>query len=519
MMPLVRNLVRAVLIVLIGLVAARMLVSWVDPGGQGAVAGAVITATDRFLDPIRAVIPPIGSVDPVPLIVLAALLILLRLAWTLGRPVHRLHGRIRVVGVGGGGCNAVDHMMQAGLHGVDFVAINTDAQALLQSSAPTRVRIGGRVTKGIGTGGDVALGQQAAESDAEVIREALRDSDMVFITAGLGGGTGTGAAPVIAAVAKGLGALTIGIVTLPFTFEGTARRQVAERGLEEMKSRVDTLIAIPNDRVRDIVGRDVSMVEAFKLVDDVLRQAVAGITDVITVPGLINLDLADIRTVVQDAGTAIMGIGRASGENRAVEAARQAIGGELVGLTIAGARNILFNVTGSSKLGLHEMAEAAEEVRKAADPEANIIFGACVNEKVGEEVQVTVIATGFDPERAEPLPVRPLFAEAAMAASGSTPETTLEAASGAGAAAEAVAAEAVAAEAVAAEAVTPELTGAGGQLPAPGTPVGADQESAPEVAPKRSVRRVRGLSPRSGGGDQTLDEQSIMPLAEDPGGG
>jgi cell division protein FtsZ len=499
MMPLVRNLVRAVLIVLIGLVAARMLVSWVDPRGQGAVAGAIITATDWFLDPIRAVIPPIGSVDPVPLIILAVLLILLRLAWTWGRPVPRLHGRIRVVGVGGGGSNAVDHMMQAGLHGVDFVAVNTDAQALLQSSAPTRVRIGSRVTKGIGTGGDVALGQQAAESDAEVIREALRDSDMVFITAGLGGGTGTGAAPVIATVAKGLGALTIGIVTLPFTFEGTARRQVAERGLEELKGRVDTLIAIPNDRVRDIVGRDVSMVEAFKLVDDVLRQAVSGITDVITVPGLINLDLADVRSVVQDAGTAIMGIGRASGDNRAVEAARQAIGGELVGLTIAGARGILFNVTGSSKLGLHEMAEAADEVRKAADPEANIIFGACVNEKMGDEVQVTVIATGFDPGRAESLPVRPLFAGAAKAGAETAAENASEAASGA------ASEMAVAPEAVAPEAVAPEAPAEAAQVPAS------------EVAAKGSIRRGRGLSPRNGGGDQALDGQSIMPLAEDPG--
>jgi cell division protein FtsZ len=514
MMPLVRNLVRAVLIVLVGLVAARILVSWADPSGQGAVAGAIITATDWFLDPVRTVIPPIGSVDPVPLIVLAVLLILVRLAWTWGRPVRRLHGRIRVVGVGGGGCNAVDHMMQAGLHGVDFVAINTDAQALLQSSAPTRVRIGGRVTKGIGTGGDVALGQRAAESDAEVIREALRDSDMVFITAGLGGGTGTGAVPVIAAVAKGLGALTIGIVTLPFTFEGTARRQVAERGLEELKTRVDTLIVIPNDRVRDIVGRDVSMVEAFKLVDDVLRQAVAGITDVITVPGLINLDLADIRTVVQDAGTAIMGVGRASGENRAVEAARQAIGGELVGLTIAGARDILFNVTGSSKLGLHEMAEAAEEVRKAADPEANIIFGACVNEKMGEEVQVTVIATGFDPGRAEPLPVRPLFAAAAMAASETASETTPEAE----AAAEAVAPEAPVDAGQGAAPEPPASEPPASEPPAPEPPAGPDQVPAPPVAAKGSIRRVRGLSPRSGSADPTLDEQSIMPLADDPGG-
>jgi len=332
---------------------------------------------------------------------------------------------------------------------------------------------------------------------------------MVFITAGLGGGTGTGAAPVIAAIAKELGALTIGVATLPFTFEGTARRQVAERGLEELKTRVDTLIAIPNDRVRDIVGRDVSMVEAFKLVDDVVRQAVAGITDVITVPGLINLDLADVRTVVQDAGTAIIGIGRASGENRAVEAARQAIGGELVGLTIAGARGILFNVTGSSKLGLHEMAEAAEEVRKAADPEANIIFGACVNEKMGEEVQVTVIATGFDPSRAELLPVRPLFAGAAETAS----EGVSEAEPAAEPAEEPVAPE-VAADA---SALAPDVDQVPApEPPAPGPPAGADQVPAPEVAAKGSIRRVRGLSPRSGGGDPALDEQSIMPLTEDP---
>jgi cell division protein FtsZ len=463
-----RTIVRLILIALIVLVVARVIVSWLDPEGTNAVSSAIIAATDWALDPLRSVIAPVGSVDPVPIIVLAVLLLLLWLVGRWGRPVRRLHGRIRVVGIGGGGSNAVDHMIQAGLHGVDFVAVNTDSQALVQSSAPTRVRIGSRVTNGLGTGGDVALGRAAAESDAEVIREALRDSDMVFVTAGLGGGTGTGAAPVIAAIAKGLGALTIGIVTLPFAFEGTARRQAAQTGLEELRSRVDTIIAIPNDRVRDIVGRDVSMVEAFRLVDDVLRQAVAGITDVITVPGLINLDLADVRSVVQDAGTAIMGIGRAGGENRAVQAARQAIGGEMVGLTIAGARGILFNVTGSSKLGLHEMADAAEEVRRAADPDANVIFGACVDEKMGDEVQVTVIATGFDPGRSEPMPVRPLF-PADQAAS-----------------------------------VAPAPAGAAG---------GAADESSGGL--RSSVRRIRGRSPRSSG--EAVPAAAEPVVGDDPG--
>ena len=304
---------------------------------------------------------------------------------------------IRVIGVGGGGSNAVNRMIRAEMMGVEFIALNTDAQALLQSDAPHKIRIGDKITRGLGAGGDASIGQRAAEEDSEKITEALRDSDMVFITAGLGGGTGSGAAPIVAEIAKELGALTIGVVTKPFSFEGVRRKMVAEMAAEELRAKVDTLITIPNDRLRDVVQKNTSMVEAFRYVDDVLRQGVQGISDIITVPGLINLDFADVRAVMRDAGSALMGIGRASGDNRALDATRQAIASPLLEVNISGAQGILFNIAGSSNLSLFEVTEAAEEIRAVADPEANIIFGTSFDERLADEVTITVIATGFDP--------------------------------------------------------------------------------------------------------------------------
>ena len=306
---------------------------------------------------------------------------------------------IRVIGVGGGGSNAVNRMIRAEMMGVEFIACNTDAQALLQSDAPHKIRIGDKITRGLGAGGDATIGARAAEEDRDKIADALADSDMVFITAGLGGGTGSGAAPIVAEIAKEQGALTIGVVTKPFSFEGSRRKLVAEKAAEELKARVDTLITIPNDRLRDVVQKNTSIVDAFRVVDDVLRQGVAGISDIITVPGLINLDFADVRTIMKDAGSALMGIGRATGENRSLEAARQAVASPLLETNISGAQGILFNICGSSNLTLWEVTEAAEEIRAAADPEANIIFGTSFNERLGEEVMITVIATGFDARR------------------------------------------------------------------------------------------------------------------------
>jgi cell division protein FtsZ len=311
---------------------------------------------------------------------------------------------IRVIGVGGGGSNAVNRMIRAEMMGVEFIACNTDAQALLQSDAPHKIRIGDKITRGLGAGGDSTIGARAAEEDRDKISDALADSDMVFITAGLGGGTGSGAAPVVAEIAKELGALTIGVVTKPFTFEGSRRKLVAEKAAEELKAKVDTLITIPNDRLRDVVQKNTSIVDAFRVVDDVLRQGVAGISDIITVPGLINLDFADVRTIMKDAGSALMGIGRSQGENRALEAARQAVASPLLEVNISGAQGILFNICGSANLTLWEVTEAAEEIRAAADPEANIIFGTSFNERLGEEVMITVIATGFDARRRDVAP-------------------------------------------------------------------------------------------------------------------
>ncbi len=306
---------------------------------------------------------------------------------------------IRVIGVGGGGSIAVNRMIRAELMGVEFISVNTDAQALLQSDAPHKIRIGDKITRGLGAGGDPGIGQRSAEEDAEKIYEALKDSDMVFITAGMGGGTGSGAAPVIAEIARDLGALTIGVVTKPFGFEGARRRLNAEKGSEALREKVDTLITIPNDRLKDVVDKQTSILEAFRVVDDVLRQGVQGISDLITIPGLINLDFADVRTVMKDAGSALMGIGRASGEGRAAIAARDAISSPLLELNINGAQGVLFNVTGGPSLSLFEVDEAAEINRSTADPEANIIFGTVIDERMEDEIAITVIATGFDAAR------------------------------------------------------------------------------------------------------------------------
>jgi cell division protein FtsZ len=303
---------------------------------------------------------------------------------------------IKVIGVGGGGSNAVNRMIRAEMMGVEFISVNTDAQALLQSDAPHKIRIGDKLTRGLGAGADPQVGQRAAEEDSEKIYEALKDADMIFITAGMGGGTGSGAAPVIAEIAKDLGALTVGVITKPFSFEGVRRKLVAEQYSEALKDKCDTLITIPNDRLREVVDKKTSILDAFRVVDDVLRQGVQGISDLITVPGLINLDFADVKTIMRDAGSSMMGIGIGTGENRAVEAARAAVMSPLLEVNITGARGILFNVTGGSDLGLFEVNEAAEVIKEAADPEANIIFGTVIDDRMRDEVKVTVIATGFD---------------------------------------------------------------------------------------------------------------------------
>jgi cell division protein FtsZ len=301
-----------------------------------------------------------------------------------------------VVGVGGGGSNAVNRMIEEGLAGIEFVAVNTDAQALLLSNASTRVRIGDKLTRGLGAGGDPEVGKNAAEESAEELYEVLKGADMVFIAAGIGGGTGTGAAPVIAQIAKEIGSLTIGVVTRPFTFEGAKRKQTAEAGIEKLKEQVDTLIVIPNDRLLQIADKRASLHDSFKLADDVLRQGIQGISELITIPGLINLDFADVRTIMSEGGAALMAVGRASGEDRAREAAEQAISSHLLDITIDGARGILFNVTGGSDLSLFEVNQAAAIIKETAHPDVNLIFGAVIDPNMGEELRVTVIATGFE---------------------------------------------------------------------------------------------------------------------------
>ncbi|HEX9142253.1 MAG TPA: cell division protein FtsZ [Gaiellaceae bacterium] len=302
---------------------------------------------------------------------------------------------LKVAGVGGGGTNAVNRMVDAGLAGVEFIAVNTDAQALLMTDADVKIQIGAEATRGLGAGADPEIGLAAAQESRDELKEALKGADMVFITAGEGGGTGTGGAPIVAELGQEIGALTVGVVTRPFAFEGRKRAEQAERGIDQLRDRVDTLIVIENDRLLQVVERQTSVVDAFRMADDILRQGVQGITDLITEPGLVNLDFADVRTIMRDAGSALMGIGRASGENRAAEAARIAVSSPLLEASIEGATGILLNVTGGPDIGLFEVNEAAEVVTGAADQNANVIFGAVIDDSVGDEVQVTVIATGF----------------------------------------------------------------------------------------------------------------------------
>jgi cell division protein FtsZ len=302
---------------------------------------------------------------------------------------------IKVVGIGGGGVNAVNRMIEAGLKGVEFIAVNTDAQALLMSDADVKLDVGRELTRGLGAGSDPEVGRKAAEEHRDEVEEVLKGADMVFVTAGEGGGTGTGGAPVVAEIAKELGALTIGVVTRPFSFEGRRSSVQAEKGIEDLRDAVDTLIVIPNDRLLEISDEETSVLQAFRLADDVLLQGVQGITDLITTPGLINTDFADVSTVMRDAGSALMGIGKARGENRALEASRMAISSPLLEASIDGARGVLLTIAGGSDLGLYEVNEAAEIIAQAADADANIIFGAVIDDGLGDEVKVTVIAAGF----------------------------------------------------------------------------------------------------------------------------
>ncbi len=304
--------------------------------------------------------------------------------------------RIKVVGVGGGGCNAVDRMIDEGLQGVEFVAINTDAQALMLSKAPMRVRIGEKLTRGLGSGGDPEIGRKATEESAEELYSVFKGSDMVFITAGMGGGTGTGGAPVVAQIAKEVGALTIGVVTRPFTFEGARRIQAAEAGISKLKEQADTLIVIPNDRLLQLVDKRANLQQAFRLADDVLRQGVQGISELITVPGLINLDFADVRTIMSEGGAALMAVGTGKGEDAARMAAEQAISSQLLDITIDGARGILFNVTGGPDLTLFDVNQAAAIIKETAHPDVNLIFGAVIDPTMKDTVRITVIATGFE---------------------------------------------------------------------------------------------------------------------------
>lgn len=311
---------------------------------------------------------------------------------------------IKVIGIGGGGNNAINRMIEAGLKGVEFIAVNTDRQALYLSRAEKTIQVGEKLTKGLGAGADPQIGMKAAEENDNEIRDALKGADMVFVTAGMGGGTGTGGAPVVARIARELGALTVGVVTRPFTFEGRKRNLQAEQGINGLRDEVDSLITIPNDRLLQVVDKNTAFNDAFKIADDILRQGVQGISDLIAVPGVINCDFADVQTVMKNTGSALMGIGQTKGDNRAAEAARMAISSPLLETSIEGAKGVLFNISGGNDLTLFEINEAAEIIHQAADPEANIIFGANIDGDLGDEVRVTVIATGFNV-------VKPLTAE------------------------------------------------------------------------------------------------------------
>lgn len=312
------------------------------------------------------------------------------------KPKIETFARIKVLGIGGSGTNAVNRMTELGIRGVEFIAVNTDAQALHNNSADKKVHIGKGITKGLGSGMNPELGRQAAEESQEEIEEVLSNADMVFITCGLGGGTGTGAAPVVAELAKNRGILTIAVVTKPFTFEGSKRKETAESGYDNLKDKVDAIISIHNDRILQIIDKKTSLVDAFKTVDEVLRQGISGISDLITTHGIVNADFADVRSIMADAGTALMGIGHASGENRAEEAAKAAINSPLLEMTIDGAKGVLFNITGGSDLGMFEIDAAAKVITKNIDPDAKVKFGAVIDEDLGEDVRITVIATGFD---------------------------------------------------------------------------------------------------------------------------
>ena len=308
---------------------------------------------------------------------------------------------IKVIGVGGAGNNAVNRMIEAGIKGVDFIAVNTDRQALQTSKAGTKIQIGEKITRGLGAGANPDIGAQSAEESKAEVAEVLRGADMVFVTAGMGGGTGTGAAPMVAQAAKEMGILTIGVVTKPFTFEGKKRLSQAERGIESLKGKVDTLVVIPNDKLLQIIDRKTSIIEAFKMADDILRQGVQGISDLIAIPGLVNLDFADVKTIMLNQGMAHMGVGKATGENRAEDAAKEAIQSPLLETSIEGAKGVIINITGGEDLGLHEVNTAAELVQRSVDPEANIIFGTVTDPSMTDEIQITVIATGF--EKNEPI--------------------------------------------------------------------------------------------------------------------
>jgi cell division protein FtsZ len=312
------------------------------------------------------------------------------------KPKIETFARIKVIGVGGSGHNAIHRMMETGIRGVEFVAINTDAQALHNSEADHKIHIGKTITRGLGAGMNPDIGRAAAEESKDEILDVIHNADMVFITCGLGGGTGTGAAPIVAELAKKTGILTIGVVTKPFAFEGAKRKELAEKGLENLKQHVDTIIVIPNDRILQIIDKKTSLLDAFRTVDDVLRQGVAGISDLITTPGMINVDFADVKAVMQNSGSALMGIGRGTGENRAMDAARAAIDSPLLEMSVDGARGVLFNITGGKDLGMYEVEEAAKFITKSVDHEAKIIFGAVIDPELDEEVRITVVATGFD---------------------------------------------------------------------------------------------------------------------------
>ena len=321
------------------------------------------------------------------------------------KPKIETFARIKVIGVGGSGHNAIHRMMETGIRGVEFVAINTDAQALHNSHADQKVHIGKTITRGLGSGMNPDVGKAAAEESRDEIVDVIKNADMIFVTCGLGGGTGTGAAPVVAELARKLGILTVAVVTKPFAFEGAKRREIADRGMEDLKHNVDTIIVIPNDRILQIIDKKTSLLDAFRTVDDVLRQGVAGISDLITTPGMINVDFADVKAIMQNAGSALMGIGRGTGENRAMDAARAAIDSPLLELSIDGAKGVLFNITGGKDLGMYEVDEAAKFITKAVDPEAKIIFGTVIDEEMDEEVKITVIATGFDENLRRPEPI------------------------------------------------------------------------------------------------------------------